>query len=538
MSHRRTRFALFCLILFSASTLCQSGFADHHEAMKFARVRAGSEIFHALVEGDRATRLSGDLFGAWTKTDDSYALSDVEILVPTTPSKVFALAGNYLDHLGDQAPPATPEPFFKLPTSLLKHEGLVVQPPDTEAVHYEAEVVIVIGKRARNVSVDDAMSYVLGITCGNDISARVWQRGDTQWWRGKGSDTFGPCGPFVVTGIDFSNLDVTLRVNGEVRQKTNTANMIHSLADAVSFISQHVTLEPGDLIYTGTPGKTLGMQPGDVVEVEIEKVGVLRNRIVAARPQEPVRFARFRVGSKVAYGVVDWYRIREIDGTPFGDWKETGQTYALHEVEVLVPTTPSKVFALAGNYRDHLGDSPVPVHPEPFIKAPSCLQRHEGPVVQPKNAEPVHYEAEVVVVIGKEARNVHADDAMDYVLGITCGNDISARAWQQKDVQWWRAKASDTFGPCGPYITSGIDFGNLEMVLRVNGEVRQRTNTRNMIHGIAEAVSFISRHATLKPGDLIFTGTPGKTRGMKIGDVVEVEIEGVGVLRNTVVPAE
>ncbi len=149
----------------------------------------------------------------------------------------------------------------------------------------------------------------------------------------------------------------------------------------------------------------------------------------------------------------------------------------------------------------------------------------------------MHYEAEVVIVIGKRARNVSLEQAMDYVLGITCGNDISARTWQRNDVQWWRAKAADTFSPTGPYILSGVDFSDLNMVLKVNGEVRQEAKISDMIHGIAESVSFISKYVTLEPGDLIFTGTPGTTKGMQPGDEVTVEIDGVGVLKNKVVAA-
>lgn len=212
--------------------------------------------------------------------------------------------------------------------------------------------------------------------------------------------------------------------------------------------------------------------------------------------------------------------------------------YNLRDVEIQIPTQPSKVIALAGNYKDHLGDKPVPKNPEPFFKLPSSLQKHRGPVMQPKDAAPIHYEAELVIVIGKRARKVSEAAAMDYVFGITCGNDISARDWQKGDVQWWRAKGSDTFGPVGPFIVKDIDFGNLEMTLRVNGEVKQKTNTANMIHNISQTVSFISQHVTLEPGDLIFTGTPGKTEPMKIGDQVEVEIQHVGVLRNTIVADE
>ncbi len=248
-----------------------------------------------------------------------------------------------------------------------------------------------------------------------------------------------------------------------------------------------------------------------------------------------MRFIRFKMGDTVAYGMVEGDRVRQLGGDLFGTWYKTDTVYPLSAVTPLVPTKPSKVIALAGNYRDHLGDTPPPANPEGFFKVPSCLQRHEGEIVLPATTDDVHYEAEVVVVMGKRAKNVKKEDALAHVLGITCGCDVSARTWQSNDVQWWRAKGSDTFGPCGPFIVSGLDYGNLAMELRLNGEVRQKTTTKNMIHDIPTIVSFLSQHVTLEPGDLIFTGTPGKTKPIKAGDVVEVEIEGVGVLRNPVV---
>lgn len=263
-----------------------------------------------------------------------------------------------------------------------------------------------------------------------------------------------------------------------------------------------------------------------------------------------VRYVRFRHDGKVAWGLVEGEKVRRLSGSPFEKYTKTDTLHSLDHIRILVPTRPTKVFALAGNYRDHLGDQEPPEIPQPFLKLPSCLQRHEGPIVLPPHTSDVHYEAEMVVVIGKRARNVSEEEALDHVLGVTCGNDISARIWQggtaehkceecgrglDADVQWWRAKASDTFGPCGPFILSGVDYQDLDMTLRLNGEVRQKTNTRNQIHGVAEVVSFISRHCTLEPGDLIFTGTPGKTKPLAPGDVVEVEIEGVGVLENRVV---
>lgn len=256
-----------------------------------------------------------------------------------------------------------------------------------------------------------------------------------------------------------------------------------------------------------------------------------------------IKFARFRVDDSVRYGIVEGDQVREISGSLFGDWSKTDTVHALADVRLMVPTQARQVFAMAGNYKSHLQDAEIPPKfqiPQPFFKSPSSLVRHEGRIVIPRNAtEEVHYEAEMVIVIGKRARNVSKENALEYVLGVTCGNDVSERYWQNdeenKDVQWWRAKGSDTFGPCGPFIVSGLDYDNLLLTLRLNGDVKQQERTSQMIHDVATQISFISRHVTLLPGDLIFTGTSGKTSKMQHGDVVEVELEGVGVLRNPVV---
>lgn len=252
----------------------------------------------------------------------------------------------------------------------------------------------------------------------------------------------------------------------------------------------------------------------------------------------PRKFLRFAVGPNVSYGILEGDRVRRIDGNLFGDWQAGSKTYALSEIELLVPTIPSKVLAMAGNYRSHIDSEQIPPKfaiPQVFYKNPSCLIAQGQDIVIPPGADPVHYEAEMVIVIGKRANRVPRQRAMEHVFGVTCGNDISARNWQKSDVQWWRAKASDTFGPCGPVIATGIDYDNLKVVLRHNGQVRQSERTSRLIHDVATMVSFISHHVTLEPGDLIFTGTSGETDAIKATDVVEVEIEGVGVLRNRVV---
>ncbi len=255
-------------------------------------------------------------------------------------------------------------------------------------------------------------------------------------------------------------------------------------------------------------------------------------------PQPMMKFARFQVGGKIAYGIVERDRIRQIDGDLFGQWTKTDKTHALSEVTLLVPTQPTKVLALAVNYRSHAGTQPASPHPEAFFKPPSCLIATGQQIVIPLGTREVHPEGELVIVIGKRAQHVPKDKALDYVLGVTCGNDVSARDWQKNDKQWWRAKGTDTFGPCGPFILAGANYDDLLLETRVNGQTRQKERTREMAHGVAATVSFISQFVTLEPGDLIYTGTPGTTAAIGPGDVVEVEIEGVGTLRNTVVAAQ
>ena len=166
------------------------------------------------------------------------------------------------------------------PSSIVGPEDPVIRPPDSQNLHYEAEMVVVIGREANNVSIADAPNYVFGVSAGNDVSERAWQGADIQWSRAKGSRTFNAVGPYLVTGLDYENLDIEGRLNGEVRQGENTSDMIFGINHMVSYISQYFTLYPGDLIWTGTMGSTRAMQPGDVYEVEVDGVGVLSNEVV------------------------------------------------------------------------------------------------------------------------------------------------------------------------------------------------------------------------------------------------------------------
>lgn len=257
---------------------------------------------------------------------------------------------------------------------------------------------------------------------------------------------------------------------------------------------------------------------------------------------EVTRYLRFEKNGKVAYGLVEGTRVRELSGDLFASPTKTDRTYAMDEIKLLPPTVPTQVLALAGNYRSHLKDDVIPPKfqiVQPFFKSPSCLVAQGENIVIPNDAKTVHYEAELVIIIGKKCSKVSKEQAMNYVFGVTAGNDVSERIWQNdenvKDIQWWRAKGADTFGPVGPVIATGLDYGNLMLRLKLNGQVKQEERTDHLIHDIPTTVSVISRYVTLHPGDMIFTGTPGTTSTIQPGDVVEVELEGVGTLRNPVV---
>ncbi len=247
---------------------------------RYVRYSHDGRTAYGVLDGDVIHELDGDLFGPATRTGNTVRASEVKLLAPCEPSKVIAVGLNYQSHLGERAPAEYPGLFAKYPTSIVGPEADIVLPPDADNVHYEGELVIVIGREASNVRVEDAGSYVFGVTAGNDVSERNWQRDDLQWLRAKASDTFGPMGPVIATGLDYNELLVQTRLNGEVRQSERSSDLIFDVETIVSYVSRYVTLLPGDVIFTGTPGSTQAMQPGDVVEVEVEGVGVLRNTVV------------------------------------------------------------------------------------------------------------------------------------------------------------------------------------------------------------------------------------------------------------------
>jgi 2-keto-4-pentenoate hydratase/2-oxohepta-3-ene-1,7-dioic acid hydratase in catechol pathway len=221
----------------------------------------------------------GDPFGARGTTTDVRPIDSVKLCAPCLPSKIFALAHNYADHLQGKSPPREPQVFLKVPSSVIGPDEPIVLPRGQGRVDEEGELVAVIGRRCRSVRREEALHYVLGYTCGNDVSARVWQKNDLNWWRAKSSDTFSPLGPFLVTGLDPSAALITARINGREVQRCRTSDLIFDVPALIEWISRSVTLEPGDLIFTGTSGEPAELHGGDAVEVQIDGIGVLCNPV-------------------------------------------------------------------------------------------------------------------------------------------------------------------------------------------------------------------------------------------------------------------
>jgi 2-keto-4-pentenoate hydratase/2-oxohepta-3-ene-1,7-dioic acid hydratase in catechol pathway len=244
-------------------------------------------------------------------------------------------------------------------------------------------------------------------------------------------------------------------------------------------------------------------------------------------------FARFEFNHQIRYGKIDGRTIQPLAGDLFGELIPDGQPVLLSAVTLLLPTEPQKVFAVGMNFSSHLPSSSQ-APPPLFLKLPTSLIVSGEPILLPADARNVHFEGELVLIIGKRAKDISEAEADQVILGVTVGNDLTERDWQGSDLQWLRAKASDGFGPVAPVIAIGADYNNLLLTTRLNGEIVQQENTRNMIHKPARVVSYLSRYFTLMPGDLIFMGTPGRTRALADGDRVAVTIEQVGTVENLI----
>lgn len=250
-----------------------------------------------------------------------------------------------------------------------------------------------------------------------------------------------------------------------------------------------------------------------------------------------MQIVRFKAGGKTRYGALEARYVVEYSGTPFGRFQRGRRRYPLKQVVLLAPVVPSKIVAVGLNYRDHAAELglAIPDAPVIFLKPVSALIGPEDPIVYPPQSRRVDYEAKLAVVVKRPCRNVPAARAREYVLGYTCLNDVTARDLQAHDGQWTRAKGFDTFCPIGPCVATDIDPNGVSVETHVNGVLRQSSSTKELIVSVEDVVARVSEVMTLLPGDVIATGTPSGIGPLQPGDLVEVRIEGIGSLRNTVV---
>jgi 2-keto-4-pentenoate hydratase/2-oxohepta-3-ene-1,7-dioic acid hydratase in catechol pathway len=250
-----------------------------------------------------------------------------------------------------------------------------------------------------------------------------------------------------------------------------------------------------------------------------------------------VLIARFQDAAGPQYGLVEGDAIRVIEGCIFGEFAPSGRVLPLSSVRLLPPVVPSKVVAVGLNYLDHIKEhnSPVPSEPVLFLKSPGSIIGQRDAIVLPPTENLIEYEGELGLIIGKVARRVSREAAFDYILGCTCAGDITDRVLQKRDGQWARAKSFDTFAPLGPWIATDLNYADLALETRLNGMVRQRSRTSNMLFDVATLINVISTAMTLFPGDVIMTGTPSGVGALRGGDTLEITLEGVGTLKNPVV---
>jgi 2-keto-4-pentenoate hydratase/2-oxohepta-3-ene-1,7-dioic acid hydratase in catechol pathway len=252
--------------------------------MRIVRYQIKDEAarFGWLLE-DKIGEIEGDIFNSYRRSKVEIPLEQARLLAPTQPSKILCVGRNYVEHAKEHGAevPKVPLIFMKPPSSIIANGEAILLPPQSQQVEHEGELVLVIGKRGHSVTAEQAREHILGYTIGNDVTARDLQRSDNQWTRAKGFDTFCPFGPWIDTDFDPSDAVITVRVNGQMRQMASTRDMVFNIGVLVAYISSVMTLEPGDIIFTGTPAGVGVLQAGDTVDVEIEGLGTLSNPVKA-----------------------------------------------------------------------------------------------------------------------------------------------------------------------------------------------------------------------------------------------------------------
>ncbi|MBK0097451.1 fumarylacetoacetate hydrolase family protein [Erwinia sp. S63] len=389
-----------------------------------------------------------------------------------------------------KTPPKTPVWFIK-PRNTQRQSGDSIALPVQQQTFSGATLAVVMGKIARKVSVDDAPAYIAGFALANELSLA-----EESFYRpaikAKCRDGFCPIGD-VAAVEDASALDIVTEVNGVVKQSWSTADLHRNAAELIAALSDFATLQAGDVILLGTPQERIPVIAGDIVTVKARGLPTLTNL--------------------------------------FTDQQNT-QTQ---------PDNHPTLFALGLNYADHAAelDFKAPEEPLIFIKAANTLTGDNRVSIRPNNLEYMHYEAELVVVIGKTARHVKRADALDYVAGYTVCNDYAVRDYLENYYRPnLRVKSRDTLTPLREQITPRDaipDVQNLQLKTWVNGELTQSGTTRDMVFDVPFLIEYLSEFMTLQPGDMIATGTPKGLADVKPGDEVVVEVEGVGRLTNRIV---
>jgi 2-keto-4-pentenoate hydratase/2-oxohepta-3-ene-1,7-dioic acid hydratase in catechol pathway len=253
-----------------------------------------------------------------------------------------------------------------------------------------------------------------------------------------------------------------------------------------------------------------------------------------------MRWIQFTAQGRTAYGLVEGDRIAEVEGGLFDPPRRTGLTHALNDVKIEIPLLPRTFYAAGLNYSEHIiemakkrGEEPnLPTKPDMGYRAVNALVAHGENVVIPRDATKIQYEGEIVAVIGKTAKHLTEANALSCVFGYTIGNDVSERNWQKSDRTFWRSKNTDTFKPMGPWIETDVDLEAMETVIRLNGRETLRFHTNHMLFGMAKFIATMTQYLTLHPGDVIWMGTDGTSPDLSPGDEVEIDLTGIGTLRN------
>ncbi len=257
--------------------------------MRWARFEKHGQPCYAVIEGDTVIPVRGSPFDAWERTPERLKLADVKLLVPVVPPTFYAAGMNYAEHVREVAvklgrapdlPPNADAGYRTVNALIADGENIVIPADATDLLQYEGELVVVIGRKCKHLTRENALSAVLGYTIGNDVSERTWQKSDRTLWRAKNSDTFKPMGPWIETDVTLEDLRTTVRLNGDEKIVFETNKMIHGVVDFLVAMTTVLTLYPGDVLWMGTEGATANMKHGDVCEIEISGIGTLRNPVV------------------------------------------------------------------------------------------------------------------------------------------------------------------------------------------------------------------------------------------------------------------